>query len=420
MQYTRKDLGSYNLHLIKTNKYKTVTIKVCFHSPITKEDITKRNILTDILLQSSKEYSTKRDMIIKSENLYAIDVYNNNQRYGNYFMTSFIIQSLHDKYTEEGNLDEAIKFMSDIILNPDVDTKGFKEDKLSQVKSECEVALSTIKENPAKYSAMRLYEVYDSNNPISYRMTGYKEDLERITRENLYKYYKKMIDNDFVDIFVAGDFDEEKMISLIKKYFKFRKVKKKKAPYELTHRKLRRKNLIEKEKVVSSQSKLAIACPVGNLTTYEKNYPLVLANIIFGGGTDSKLFNYVREKKSLCYAIFSSLSKLDNMITIKAGIDKDNFESTVDAINKVLELMKKARFSEKDIKTAKEIYANAISTIEEDPLQIINEYLTEEIMKIEPYKERLEMMNKVTKKDIIKVLKKIKIDTIFLLEGDKE
>ena len=29
-------------------------------------------------------------------------------------------------------------------------------------------------------------------------------------------------------------------------------------------------------------------------------------------------------------------------------------------------------------------------------------------------------MNKVTKKDIIKVIKKIKMDTIFLLEGVKE
>ena len=27
MQYTKKDLGSYNLHFIKTNNYKTITVK---------------------------------------------------------------------------------------------------------------------------------------------------------------------------------------------------------------------------------------------------------------------------------------------------------------------------------------------------------------------------------------------------------
>ena len=65
MKYTKKDLGSFNLHLINTDKFKTVTTKVIFHTPIKKEDITKRNILSDILLQSSKNYPSKRDLIIK-------------------------------------------------------------------------------------------------------------------------------------------------------------------------------------------------------------------------------------------------------------------------------------------------------------------------------------------------------------------
>ena len=60
MKYTKKDLGSYNLHLIKTDKFKTVTVKVMFQSPIVKEEITKRNILSDILLQSSKKYPSNR------------------------------------------------------------------------------------------------------------------------------------------------------------------------------------------------------------------------------------------------------------------------------------------------------------------------------------------------------------------------
>ena len=40
MKYTKKDLGSYNLHLIKTDKFKTVTVKIMFQSPIVKEEIT--------------------------------------------------------------------------------------------------------------------------------------------------------------------------------------------------------------------------------------------------------------------------------------------------------------------------------------------------------------------------------------------
>ena len=62
----------------------------------------------------------------------------------------------------------------------------------------------------------------------------------------------------------------------------------------------------------------------------------------------------------------------------------------------------------------------AITSIEESPMSIIREYLTETLFGLEPYTEREAIMKKVTKKDIIKVFKKVKIDTIFLLEGDKE
>lgn len=418
MKYIKKDLGSYNLHLINTNKYKTVTMKIVFHSPIKKEDITKRNVLSDILLQSCKKYQSKRDMIIESENLYALDIYNNIQRYGNYSMFSFTLQVLNDRYTEDDNLEKSIEFLSEILCNPDISNNAFKKDKLSIVKNNTEVVLSSLKEDPVGYSQMRLYEAFDKEGPISYRMVGYKEDLSKITKEDLYTYYKNMIENDYVDIFIAGDFDNVKIVSIIKKYFKFRKIKKRKINYELDIRKCRKRRLFAKEKCEASQSKLAIACPISKMSTYEKNYPLVLANILFGGSADSKLFKNVREKNSLCYTINSSVSKLDNLMTIKAGIDKDNFNKTVEVITKTLDDMKKGKFTDKDINIAKELYKSYIMSIEEDPMRIINEYLSMEIIDMDSYNERIEIMDKVKKRDIIKVFKKINMDTIFLLEGD--
>ena len=114
MDYIKKDLGSYNLHMINTEKFKTITVKVVFHTPIIKQEITKRNVLADVLLQSSKKYNSKRDLIIAAEELYSVDIANNNQRLGNYILTSFNFQVLMDKYTEEGNLDKAFEFFSEI------------------------------------------------------------------------------------------------------------------------------------------------------------------------------------------------------------------------------------------------------------------------------------------------------------------
>ena len=417
MQYIKKDLGSFNLHMIKTDKFKTVTMRVVFESPINKNEITIRNMLTDILLMSTKNYKNKRDLVIKAEDLYAADIYNNTSRLGNYFVTNFNLQILNDRYTEDGNMEEAIKFISEVIFNPDIENGRFNEDKFNVVKHNASVALNSIKEDSVGYSIIRLNEAYSKNSPISYRMIGYLEDLDRINSRNLYDYYLNMIDKDFVDIFVVGDFDDKKMLTIIKKFFKFRKVKKKVVPYELDYKRCRRKMLIAKEKNDNSQSKLGIACPLSKMSDYEKNYVLSIANIILGGGIDSKLFKQIREKYSLCYSIYSYFSRVDNLLTITAGIDKYNFEKTLDLTSKILMSLKKGKFSDKDINLAKQYYLSSIEEIEESEMRIINEYLLEELLGIDNYSDRVKNIEKVKKNDLIKVFKKINMDTVFLLEG---
>ena len=419
MNYTKKDLGSFRLHLIRTNKFKTVTMKVLFHTPIKKEDITKRILLSDILLQSSKKYESKRSMTIEAEELYSASISTGNQRLGNYIFTSFNLQVLNDKYTEEGNLEKSIEFLSEILFHPNINQKSFLKDKLDLAKYNTVVNLSTIKENTTNYSMIKLLEKYDSESPVSYQMQGYLDDLEKIDEKNLYDSYLKMIDNDYVDIFIVGDFDSRKMISIIKKYYKFKKIKKKKESYYLPVKKLRKKRQFAKEAIDNTQSKLSIALPIMKLTPFERDYVLTLANLIYGGGTDSKLFQNVREKNSLCYTIRSFISKLDNLMVVTAGIDKTNYEKTVNLITSNLLDLKKGKFTDKDINIAKEIYDTSLEEIEESPLSMINEALSETIFDVEEISIRKEKISKVRKSDITRVLKKINMDTVFLLEGVK-
>ena len=61
---------SYKLHMIKTNAFKTITFKVIFRNEIKKELITINNILIDYLTYSCNKYKSKKEMIIKKQDLY--------------------------------------------------------------------------------------------------------------------------------------------------------------------------------------------------------------------------------------------------------------------------------------------------------------------------------------------------------------
>ena len=418
MEYVKKDLGSYNLHVIKTNKFKTIMVRVVFQRPIKKEEITIRNVLSDMFLQSSKKYKSKRELSIKAQDLYAADITTGNSRLGNYMVTNFYLSLLNDKYTEEGNFEAGLEFLSEIIFNPDVKNNKFNSKQLDVVKSNCRSALNSIKEDASNYSVIRLFEELD-NSTSSYRMNGYLEDLDNIDVDSLYTYYESMIKSDLVDIFVIGDVDEEDMVSLFRKYFKIKTLKKRKTNYLLDDVSCRKKKKVSYEDSDNNQSNLAIACRVHGLSDYERNYPLTLFNIIFGGGCDSKLFKEVREEHSLCYSVYSVPNKLDHLLIIKAGIDRYNFDKTIEIIEKDLNDMKKGKFNESDINTAKEYYETAIEATEESQHRLIDNYMMMEFIGTDTLDVKREMMSKVTKKEIVKVAKKVNIDTIFLLEGGK-
>ena len=419
MDYVVKEFGSFKLHMIKTDKFKTISVKVVFRRPIEKDKITIRNVLSDLFMQSTDKYKTKRDLTIKAQDLYAAEVSTSNSRLGNYITTTFHLNCLNDRYTESGNFKEAVKFLSEIIFNPDIKDNKFNKDKIDIVKSSCRSALNSLKEDSANYSLVRMFEEFDNDAPCSYRLAGYLEDLDKINESTLYEYYKDMIEQDLVDVFVLGDFNEDDISNIFREVFKVRTLKKVKVPYILEEKSVGKKREFN-EKIDNSQSKLSIACRVNGLSEYERNYVLTLYNVILGGGCDSKLFKEVREENSLCYTVYSVPNKLDNVLIVQAGIDKDNYEKTVKLIEKNLDDMRKGKFNDNDISIAREYYLTALEEVLESTDRIIDNYLMMELIGTDTIDVKREMISKVEKNEIIKVAKKVKLDTVFLLEGVKD
>ena len=72
MKYKKISTYSYNLHIIKTDKFKTVTVKMNFKRELDKKEISYRNMLINMLCESTAKYPTKRLMNIATEELYEL------------------------------------------------------------------------------------------------------------------------------------------------------------------------------------------------------------------------------------------------------------------------------------------------------------------------------------------------------------
>ena len=95
MNVEQFDMGSYNLHVIRTKKFKTITVEVNFRRKLKKEEITKRNLLKSVLLYTTNNFKTEQELIRETENLYDLKLVSSNMRIGNYSNLSFKIRFLN-------------------------------------------------------------------------------------------------------------------------------------------------------------------------------------------------------------------------------------------------------------------------------------------------------------------------------------
>ena len=207
--------------------------------------------------------------------------------------------------------------------------------------------------------------------------------------------------------------------NVIREKFKINTFKKQPINALVTPLKSSRPKIV-KEKVISEQDNLVITLNLNNLTDYERNYPLSLYNAILGGGSESLLFSEVREKNSLSYYISSTPNKLDNLIIIRGGITKDRSMDAVNIIKKILKDLENGKIDDDRIEKAKEYYTSAIDDIIESPFQIIESYYMIELLGVDDIETKRKKMLKVTKDEIIALAKKVKINTIYILEGSDD
>ena len=95
MNYKKYTNNAYNLHLIKTDRFKSILIKINFKRKVKKEDVTYRNLLSKALLQSTNKYKTSRELEIMTEELYGFYMNAESFLSGNYILTSFTANFLN-------------------------------------------------------------------------------------------------------------------------------------------------------------------------------------------------------------------------------------------------------------------------------------------------------------------------------------
>lgn len=416
MIYKQHKNGSYNIHTIKTDRFKNIQIEVIFRNNIDRKSVAKRTALFDLLLESNEFYKTKRDIILKQEELYNSLVFSSTCRIGNMVLTSVAMDMLNPKFAEYNYLSDALEFYFSLLFNPNIKDNEFDESNLNTIKNRLISDIKSLKENTNRYSVFRALNIMDKDSISSISVNGTIEEVESITPSNLYAEYLDIFKHDYVDIYVIGDFDENEMVDLITKYVKFNTIKNHEIGIYVDN-KIKRKILRATEESDNAQSTIVSILNTVNLTEEEKKYAFQIYNMILGGGSlETKLYHNLRNDHSLCYNVYSSYQKYDNLLFITTAVDKTNTKMAIKLIEKTIKEMEN-NVTDEEVNNAISSKIASLNMIHDMPGRIVDEYLFRNITNLDPLEDRIEKYKNITKEDIMRVAKKVMMNTIYVLEG---
>lgn len=424
MEYRLKEIKQgINLHFIQTNLFKTDLVAVFLTKKLSRENVTLNTLIPAVLSRGTKTMPTQEDISKTLENMYGAEFDCGIDKTGDNHVMKFYIETLNNAFLleKEDILKETLEKMLQIIFEPLEENGQFKSEYVQSEKEKVKLLIQSKIDNKDKYAQDRCVEEMYKNELYGLYKYGYIEDLETIDSKKLYEHYKELIQSCKIDIFVSGNFDEENVKKIIENSYIIQKLQPRKPDYvinnETTENKKQSETKTIEEKLDIGQGKLVIGLDILE-NSEESRYAVSLYNVLLGGSATSKLFQNVREKESLAYSIGSVYLRQKNNIFIKAGIEIENYEKTVELVKEQLEQMKRGEFSDEDLAKAKDFMVFGIKSIIDEQETGVTYYLGQELAgtNITP-EQYMEKVNAVTREQIEDIANKISINTVYFLRN---
>ncbi|WP_413301243.1 pitrilysin family protein [Bacillus sp. 1P10SD] len=412
------EMQGYKLHVIQTDKYKTNTFVWKMKAPLTKEDVTKRALLPQVLQSSSAKYASTTALRSYLDELYGATLFVDLSKKGEYHVISFSLEIANEKFLSDSSplLKKGFELLAEILTNPNVSGSAFDKETVEKEKRAQKQRIQSVFDDKMRYSNVRLLQEMCKDEPYALEVNGDTADVDAITPENLYEYFQTAFLEDEMDLYVIGDVNEEDVKKIASDLLQFEN----RTPKKIEREKVNKRSEVNevKEEQDVKQGKLNIGYRTNIVYGDPDYFALQVFNGIFGGFSHSKLFINVREKASLAYYAASRLESHKGLMMVMSGIDLKNYDQAIGIINEQMEAMKKGDFTDQELEQTKAVIRNQIlETI--DTSRGLTEILYHNVVahtdiKLDTW---LTEMDKTTKEEIVAVANKIDLDTIYFLTG---
>lgn len=119
----------------------------------------------------------------------------------------------------------------------------------------------------------------------------------------------------------------------------------------------------------------------------------------------------------MCYAVSSMYLKYDKLLLIQVSLESKNVEKAISLVKKSLKEMQRGEFTEDALEEAKKNMQIALDFVCDNQISLLDNYIFNVYAGLPLVEKRQELFGEVTLENVVNISKKIKLNTILVLEG---
>jgi predicted Zn-dependent peptidase len=263
----------------------------------------------------------------------------------------------HAKVLEE-HFEKLVDTLADIVCRPSIPQPTFRLEK-NVVQEE----IRSINDSPEELAHELFYATLFKGHPLGHPVTGSLADIARYTREDLVAFHRATYASADACLAFVGNIPLERVVSIVEDRFAFprRRARAAKRSPGASERRVGSRTRDE-----WAQSHVCVGARTVPASHGDRHALVLIANIL-GGGATSRLFQSLREKTGLAYAVYSHVSfwREAGAICSFFSVDSKNVRRALDMLHAELRDLRSGGVRDEEVESAKaQVKAGILFSVE--------------------------------------------------------
>lgn len=406
---------------IKNENFQTILINIIFPYQEKEEELAKQALLPAMLVYITEKYPTEELFQKKLKENYILSYSARQITIGTTAAFNFHLEIPDKKTLKKDVIEKQVELFSEAIFHPKIENEGFDNFELKREKENLKLKIRNSEKSFKAYLSNQTAKLVDNEGIFSRNLKDHLSQIDEITPQNLYDYWKEKIKNNTPIIFIMGNIEEKEITPIIEKYFikydkEYQTLETDYIHYLTPYRTTPQKITEEKE---FRDSAISLIYKVKDMKQ-EDNILLSLVHSLLTSLSSRLLNKKLRDEYNLIYSSEVTFFPNYGLLKITAYINPKNKDLVEEKIKEVLNSLKDENKITPLLEKIKERRRINLIRSLDNKYSIMNDNIFKTLKIDYTSEESYNLLKEKTAKDVAEFIDRLSLDTTyFLKESDK-